>query len=757
MSLGLDDFLLYQHRTTNRAVLPFGQPRLGARRLHSLVHDLGVPLGRNNLLFHQHRTTYGAMLSFRQARLSASRLHSRVNDFRMPSRLDLRQAGENLAADAALCPRRTAGLGTGRFHLRHRHSGVPRGADRLRLGRVALSTSIRFHAGSCAGRRGGDFAAVPAVPLGGHNRLLHQHLVAHRAVLPFRQTRLSTRRLHGLVDNLGMSLGRNDFLLHQHRITNRAVLPFGQPRLGTRRLHCLVHDLGVRDGCVPRGELRVDGDAGIIAAPPGQFIVMRLVRRFYRVRRHSRSTIANRLPRENGAVLIPERHLEEGILHLAGRSAHIQRDGPTVSADSRCSNGGRQGDSSLLLRLERHGHQLRPIRKTLCADKGEFHLAAVSMWIRLDTHAVHTLHTRAHLHAGACQQRRVVGNAEIGGGQTAAAVQSHHGGDGFIGAGSGRHGHPQSGRLRRYLCLSQGQRLSEADAVHGGQRRVVQLGGCEGHGGVRVHVGHRLQRQPQQLAAGYLLLRRKGGGHIPRPAGVQRLHRPGQCGQRLRRHAGEQRGVIAEFQLTGSQPLAAIGAGGDAHLLTLVQRGHAAAAIKIQRLGGGLRLRHREHAGRAAQRHGDQPGVVGVFDQDIQQIIAGRGVRPHAEIQPQDILGAGYAVQTGAVEGHLSGRLCVHRPQGGKSSHHRRAGQLQRRVVIRDNALHTGQRLQIGAADIHGARLAGRGGGAAHPQEGAGRPCGGDQIHQQRSGTQKCRCAPGCAFCSHETAPLQRQ
>ena len=229
---------------------------------------------------------------------------------------------------------------------------------------------------------------------------------------------------------------------------------------------------------------------------------MRLVRRFYRVRRHSRSTIANRLPRENGAVLIPERHLEEGILHLAGRSAHVQRDGPTVSADSRCSNGGRQGDSSFLFRLERHGHQLRPIRKTLCADKGEFHLAAVNLGIRLDTHAVHTLHTRAHLHTGACQQRRVVGNAEIGSSQAAASIQHSHSGDRFVGTGSGRHGHPQSGRLRRYLCLSQGQRLSEADAVHGGQRRVVQLGGREGHGGIRVHVGRRLQRQPQQLAAG---------------------------------------------------------------------------------------------------------------------------------------------------------------------------------------------------------------------------------------------------------------
>ena len=599
-----------------------------------------VPLGGHNRLLHQHLVAHRAVLSFGQPRLGTGRLHSRVNDFRMPSRLDLRQPRENLAADAALCPCRASGLGAGRLHLRHRHNGVPRGADRLRSGRGALSTSIGFHAGSCAGWHNGDLAAVPAVPLGGHNRLLHQHLVAHRAMLPFRQARLSASRLHGL-----------------------------------------IHDLGVRDGCVPRGELRVGGDAGIVAAPPGQFIVMRLVRRFYRVRRHSRSTIANRLPRENGAVLIPERHLEEGILHLAGRSAHIQRDGPTVSADSRCSNGGRQGDSSLLLRLERHGHQLRPIRKTLCTDKGEFHLTAVNLGIRLDTHAVHTLHTRAHLHAGACQQRRVVGNAEIGGSQTAAAVQRGHGGDRFVGTGSGRHGHPQSGRLRRYLCLSQGQRLSEADAVHGGQRRVVQLGGREGHGGVRVHVGHRLQRQPQQLAAGYFLLRRKGGGHIPRPAGVQRLHRPGQCGQRLRRYAGEQRGVIAEFQLTGSQPLAAIGAGGDAHLLALVQRGHAAAAVKIQRLGGGLRLRHREHAGHTVQRHGGQTGVIGVFDQNIQQVITGCGVRPHAEVQPQDILGAGYAVQTGAVEGHLSGRLCVHRPQGGKSSHHRRAGQLQRRII----------------------------------------------------------------------------
>ena len=484
---------------------------------------------------------------------------------------------------------------------------------------------------------------------------------------------------------------------------------------------------------------------------------MRLVRRFYRVRRHSRSTIANRLPRENGAVLIPERHLEEGILHLAGRSAHIQCDGPTVSADSRCSNGGCQGDSSFLFRLERHGQKHRFIRKTLLTDKGKFHLTAVNLGIRHDIHAVHTLRARVHLHAGACQQRRVVGNAEIGGSQAAASIQHSHSGDGFIGTGSGRHGHPQSGRLQCYLCLSQGQRLSEADAVHGGQRRVVQLGGREGHGGVRVHVGHRLQRQPQQLAAGYFLLRRKGGGHIPRPADVQRLHRPGQCGQRLRRHAGEQRGVIAEFQLTGSQPLAAIGAGGDAHLLALVQRGHAAAAVKIQRLGGGLRLRHREHAGRAAQRHGDRIRVIGVFDQDIQQVFPGCGVRPHAEIQPQNALGTGYAIQTGAVEGHLSSRLCVHRPQGGKSSHHRRAGQLQRRVVIRDNALHTCQRLQIGAADIHRARLAGRGGGTAHQQEGAGRPRGGDQIHQQRSGTQKCRCAPGCAFCSHGTAPLQRQ
>ena len=300
----------------------------------------------------------------------------------MPSRLDLRQAGENLTADAAFCPCRASGLGAGRLHLRHRHSGVPRGADRLRSGRGARGAGIRFHAGSCAGRRNGDLAAVPAVPLGGHNRLLHQHLVAHRAVfalgqsrlgtsrlhglvhdlsmslgrndflfhqhrttnravLSFRQARLSTRRCHSLVHDLGMSLGRNDFLLHQHLVAHRAMLSLGQSRLGARRLQSLVHDLGVRDGCVPRGELRVGGDAGIVAAPPGQFIVMRLVRRFYRVRRHSRSTIANRLPRENGAVLIPECHLEEGILHLAGRGAHVQRDGPTVSADSRCSNGRR--------------------------------------------------------------------------------------------------------------------------------------------------------------------------------------------------------------------------------------------------------------------------------------------------------------------------------------------------------------------------------------------------------------------------------
>ena len=204
-----------------------------------------MSLGRNDLLFHQHRTTNRAMLSFRQSRLGTRRLHSRVNDFRMPSRLDLRQPGENLAADAALCPCRASGLGAGRLHLRHRHSGVPRGADRLRLGRVALSTSIGFHAGFGAGRRDGDLAAVPAVPLGGHNRLLHQHLVAHRAMLTFRQTRLGTRRLHSRVNDLGMSLSRNNFLLHQHRTTYRAVLPFGQPRLGARRLHSLVHDLGM--------------------------------------------------------------------------------------------------------------------------------------------------------------------------------------------------------------------------------------------------------------------------------------------------------------------------------------------------------------------------------------------------------------------------------------------------------------------------------------------------------------------------------
>ena len=332
--------------------------------------------------------------------------------------------------------------------------------------------------------------------LGRNDFLLHQHRTTHRAMLSFRQARLGTRRLHSLVHDLGMPLGRNDFLLHQHRTTYGAVLSFRQTRLGARRLHSLVHDLGVRDGCVPRGELRVGGDAGIVAAPPGQFIVMRLVRRFYRVRRHSRSTIANRLPRENGAVLIPERHLEEGILHLAGRSAHIQRDGPTVSADSRCSNDGRQGDSPFLFRLERHGQKHRFIHKTLLTDKSKFHLTTVKVGIRHDTHAVHTLHTRAHLHAGACQQRRVVGNAEIGGSQAAASIQHSHSGDRFVGTGSGRHGHPQSGHLRRYLCLAQSQRLSEADAVHGGQRRVVQLGGREGHGGIRVHVGHRLHRQP---------------------------------------------------------------------------------------------------------------------------------------------------------------------------------------------------------------------------------------------------------------------
>ena len=177
-----------------------------------------------------------------------------------------------------------------------------------------------------------------------------------------------------------------------------------------------------------------------------------------------------------------------------------------------------------------------------------------------------------------------------------------------------------------------------------------------------------------------------------------------------------------------------------------MQRGSIAASIEMQHLGGGLRLRHREHAGHAAQRHGGQTRVVGVFDQDTQRIFPGCGVRPHAEIQPQDILGAGYAVQTGAVEGHLSGGGGIHTPHAGESSHHRRAGQLQRRVVIGHDALHTGQRLQIGAADIHRARLAGCGGHAAHPQEGAGRPRGGNQIHQQRSGTQQCRCALGCAF-----------
>ena len=239
MSLSRNDFLLHQHRITYGAVLSFRQARLSASRLHGLVDDLRVPLGRNDFLLHQHRTTNRAVLSFGQPRLGTRRLHSRVNDFRMPSRLDLRQAGENLTADAAFCPCRTAGLGTGRLHFRHRHNGVPHGADRLRSGRGTLSTSIGFHAGSCAGRRNGDLAAVPAVPL-----------------------------------------SRNDFLLHQHRTTNRAVLPFGQSRLGARRLHGLIHDLGVGDGRVPRGELRVGGDAGIVAAPPGQFIVMRLVRRF---------------------------------------------------------------------------------------------------------------------------------------------------------------------------------------------------------------------------------------------------------------------------------------------------------------------------------------------------------------------------------------------------------------------------------------------------------------------------------------------
>ena len=235
-------------------MLSFRQACRSTRRLHSLIHDLGMSLGLNDRLLHQHFATNRAVLSFRQTRLSTRRLHSLVDNLGMP--------------------------------------------------------------------------------LGRNNFLLHQHRTTNRAVLPFCQPRLSTRRCHGLVHDLGMSLGRNNFLLHQHFATNRAMLSFRQARLGARRLHSLVHDLGVGDGCVPRGELRVGGDSGIVAAPPGQFIVMRLVRRFYRVRRHSRSTIANRLPRENGAVLIPERHLEEGILHLAGRSAHVQRDGLAVSTDS---------------------------------------------------------------------------------------------------------------------------------------------------------------------------------------------------------------------------------------------------------------------------------------------------------------------------------------------------------------------------------------------------------------------------------------
>ena len=68
-----------------------------------------------------------------------------------------------------------------------------------------------------------------------------------------------------------------------------------------------------------------------------------------------------------------------------------------------------------------------------------------------------------------------------------------------------------------------------------------------------------------------------------------------------------------ECQLTGSQPLAARGAGGDAHLLALVQRGHAAAAVKIQRLGGGLRLRHREHAYNTGLVTVSLSGASGVF------------------------------------------------------------------------------------------------------------------------------------------------
>ena len=81
--------------------------------------------------------------------------------------------------------------------------------------------------------------------LRGNHALLHQHRLAHRAMLALGEARFGAGRGDRCVDDLGMSLRGNHALLHQNRLAHRAVLALGESGFGAGRRDRCVDDLGM--------------------------------------------------------------------------------------------------------------------------------------------------------------------------------------------------------------------------------------------------------------------------------------------------------------------------------------------------------------------------------------------------------------------------------------------------------------------------------------------------------------------------------
>ena len=76
----INGLLLHKDFVANRAVLPFGESRLGAGRIHGGICDLGVAEGINSPWSLQNRVTHGAMLAFGVTGFGTGRIHGSIGD-----------------------------------------------------------------------------------------------------------------------------------------------------------------------------------------------------------------------------------------------------------------------------------------------------------------------------------------------------------------------------------------------------------------------------------------------------------------------------------------------------------------------------------------------------------------------------------------------------------------------------------------------------------------------------------------------------